>query len=137
MRQFLSATLVVAAMCAPLAAQDAEVTRQTIALGDPGKPATIDVDAGFELAGKTITTARGSLDLAARGIVMGRRIDNLKVAAIVGGGVARAGQALFDPLAEYLDGLEWRPQGHRVHIVPAALGDIAGALGAAHNAMTD
>ena len=44
MRQFLSATLVVAAMCAPLAAQDAEATRQTIALGDPGRPATLDVN---------------------------------------------------------------------------------------------
>lgn len=53
---------------------------------------------------------------------------------IIGGGVARAGRALFDPLAEYLDGMEWRPGGHRVRIVPAALGDIAGALGAARNA---
>src|ERR1051325_943207 len=44
MRQFLSSTLVVAAMCAPLAAQDAEVARQTITLGDPGKPATLDVN---------------------------------------------------------------------------------------------
>jgi len=44
MRQFLSSTLVLAAMCAPLAAQDAEVARQTIALGDPGKPATLDVN---------------------------------------------------------------------------------------------
>jgi len=54
---------------------------------------------------------------------------------IVGGGVARAGSALFDPLAGYLDGMEWRPGGHRVLIAPAALGDIAGALGAARNAM--
>ncbi|MBV8858034.1 MAG: ROK family protein [Acidobacteria bacterium] len=53
---------------------------------------------------------------------------------IIGGGVARAGRALFDPLAEYLDGMEWRPQGHRVRVVPAALGDAAGALGAARNA---
>jgi hypothetical protein len=30
--------------------------------------------------------------------------------------------------------VEWRPQGHRVRIVPAALGDIAGALGAASHA---
>jgi hypothetical protein len=51
--------------------------------------------------------------------------------------VARAGRALFDPLAEYLDGMEWRPGGQRVRIAPAALGDIAGALGAARNAMGD
>jgi glucokinase len=54
---------------------------------------------------------------------------------IVGGGVARAGRALFEPLGHYLDGMEWRPGGQRVRIVPAALGDIAGALGAARYAM--
>jgi glucokinase len=53
---------------------------------------------------------------------------------VIGGGIARAGQALFDPLAEYLDAMEWRPQGHRVRIAAAALGDAAGALGAARNA---
>jgi glucokinase len=54
---------------------------------------------------------------------------------IVGGGVARAGQALFVPLGEYLDTMEWRPGGHRVRVAPAALGDVAGALGAARNAL--
>ena len=54
---------------------------------------------------------------------------------IIGGGVARAGRALFDPLAEYLDTMEWRPQGQSVRIVPASLGDLAGALGAARNAV--
>jgi glucokinase len=54
---------------------------------------------------------------------------------ILGGGVARAGRALFDPLAEYLDTMEWRPGGQRVRIAPASLGDLAGALGAARNAM--
>jgi glucokinase len=53
---------------------------------------------------------------------------------VIGGGVARAGRALFGPLTEYLDGMEWRPQGHRVRVAPAALGDAAGALGAARNA---
>ena len=54
---------------------------------------------------------------------------------IVGGGVARAGAALFDPLARYLDLMEWRPEGAGVRIVPAALGTEAGALGAAWGAM--
>ena len=56
---------------------------------------------------------------------------------IIGGGVARAGEALFGPLGEYLDTMEWRPQGHRVRVAPAALGDLAGALGAARNALGD
>lgn len=54
---------------------------------------------------------------------------------IIGGGIARAGDALFIPLAEYLEKLEWRPQGFQVRVVPALLGSIAGAVGAAYNAM--
>jgi glucokinase len=50
---------------------------------------------------------------------------------VIGGGIARAGPALFEPLAEHLAAVEWRPLGHRVRVVPAALGDLAGAIGAA------
>jgi glucokinase len=54
---------------------------------------------------------------------------------ILGGGIARAGPALFDPLARFLDDFEWRPNGHRVRVIPAALGERAGAIGAARHAM--
>lgn len=54
---------------------------------------------------------------------------------IVGGGIAQAGTALFDPLAEYLDRFEWRPMGHRVPIISAELGEKAGAIGAAYHAI--
>lgn len=54
---------------------------------------------------------------------------------VIGGGIARAGAALFDPLERYLGLMEWRPGGHRVRVVPAALGSAAGALGAARHAM--
>jgi len=54
---------------------------------------------------------------------------------IVGGGIAQAGDALFDPLREHLDRFEWRPLGHKVQVVPAALGDKAGAIGAAYHAI--
>jgi glucokinase len=50
---------------------------------------------------------------------------------VLGGGIARAGAALFDPLAEELDRVEWRPLGQRVRVLPAALGELAGAIGAA------
>jgi glucokinase len=53
---------------------------------------------------------------------------------IIGGGITKAGPILFEPLAEYLDEIEWRPAGRRVSIVPAALGEWAGAYGAAWNA---
>src|SRR4051812_43682771 len=47
---------------------------------------------------------------------------------VIGGGIAKAGEALFTPLAAELDRVEWRPGGHRVPIVPATLGEWAGAL---------
>jgi glucokinase len=52
---------------------------------------------------------------------------------ILGGGIAQAGEALFEPLGRYLDRVEWRPGGHRARLLPAALGDLAGAMGAAYN----
>jgi glucokinase len=54
---------------------------------------------------------------------------------LIGGGICKAGDALFKPLAAYLEELEWRPTGQPVEIVPALLGPEAGAIGAARNAM--
>ncbi len=54
---------------------------------------------------------------------------------VIGGGIARAGAALFDPLNQYLDLMEWRPEGGRVPVRAAALGSSAGALGAARHSM--
>jgi glucokinase len=50
---------------------------------------------------------------------------------VLGGGIAQAGESLFGPLAIELDRVEWRPAGQRVPIVPAQLGEWAGAIGAA------
>jgi glucokinase len=55
---------------------------------------------------------------------------------ILGGGIAaRAGDALMTPLRTWMDEYEWRPDGRGVEIVTAALGDEAGAIGAARRAM--
>ncbi|GMV99484.1 MAG: sugar kinase [Candidatus Hydrogenedentota bacterium] len=54
---------------------------------------------------------------------------------ILGGGNAQLGAALFDPLSLELDSMEWRPGGHCTPVIPAALGELAGAIGAARNAM--
>ena len=56
---------------------------------------------------------------------------------IVGGGIAQAGGALFDPLRKELDRFEWRPLGHTVQVIPAALGEKAGAIGAAYHAIRE
>ncbi len=54
---------------------------------------------------------------------------------ILGGGIARAGADLFNPLREDLAEFEWRPGGAQVRILPARLGDLAGAYGSAWNGM--
>jgi len=54
---------------------------------------------------------------------------------VIGGGVAQAGDALFAPLRDELQRIEWRPAGEGVPVVPARLGKWAGAIGAARYAM--
>ncbi|MBD2702030.1 ROK family protein [Spirosoma sp. BT702] len=50
---------------------------------------------------------------------------------IIGGGITQAGDALFSPLATFMDLFEWRPSGKKTTIVKAHFDDWAGAIGAA------
>jgi len=50
---------------------------------------------------------------------------------VIGGGIARAGAALFGPLEPLVRGFEWNTGGPGVRLVPAELGELAGAFGAA------
>ena len=54
---------------------------------------------------------------------------------LIGGGISKAGDTLFKPLNEYLAKVEWRPNGHRARIIPATLGEWAGSMGSAYNAI--
>ena len=54
---------------------------------------------------------------------------------VLGGGITEAGKDLFKPLEGFMDQYEWRAGGHRVEIVKATYGDLAGAIGAACFAM--
>ena len=68
--------------------------------------------------------------LAAGIVSIVNAIDPARV--ILGGGIAtHAGEALLAPLREWMSAYEWRPRGTGVEIVLAALGDQAGAIGAA------
>ncbi len=58
-------------------------------------------------------------------------------AVILGGGIVRAGEALFTPLREELARVEWRPLGASVPLLPAELGEWAGAIGAARLALLE
>lgn len=50
---------------------------------------------------------------------------------VLGGGITKAGDALYQPLASFMDVYEWRPGGQRTPIRQATFGDFAGAVGAA------
>jgi len=54
---------------------------------------------------------------------------------VIGGGIAKAGPDLFRPLRQFLARFEWRPGGACARLVPARLGERAGAHGAAWNAI--
>ncbi len=58
-------------------------------------------------------------------------------AAIIGGGIARAGDDLFQPLRQFLEPIEWRTKGHELKIIPARMGEYAGAYGAAKQAFSE
>jgi len=55
---------------------------------------------------------------------------------VIGGGIAEAGDILFNPLNEYMNQFEWRAGGSKVEITKAVYGDLAGTIGAASFAMT-
>lgn len=58
-------------------------------------------------------------------------------AIVIGGGIAKAGDLLFERLDAYLEKIEWRPNGHKVLIKAATLGEWAGAIGTAYNAILE
>jgi len=76
-----------------------------------------------------------SIQALAAGIVSLINVLDPEV-VILGGGITRAGRDLFDPLAKSMSPIEWRPFGAGVRVVPAHLGEFAGAIGAARFAMT-
>ncbi len=50
---------------------------------------------------------------------------------VLGGGITQAGDALYKPLAAFMDVYEWRPGDQRTPIRQAQFDDYAGAVGAA------
>ena len=50
---------------------------------------------------------------------------------VLGGGITRAGDALYGPLASFMDVYEWRPGDQRTPVRQAQFDDYAGAVGAA------
>jgi glucokinase len=76
--------------------------------------------AAFERAGRAL----------AAGIASAASLADLRL-AVVGGGVAKAGPLLFDPLRRHLECYASLPFTRRLQVVPATLGGDAGLIGAA------
>ena len=94
--------------------------------------ALIDACADGDREAKTIwsTSVKG---LAAGVVSITNSVDPEVV--VIGGGITLAGDLLFRPLRRFVRKFEWQPGGHRVRVVPAKLGDRAGAFGSAWNAI--
>lgn len=56
-------------------------------------------------------------------------------AILIGGGIAEAGDTLFEPLRVQVEKLEWRLGDQGTRILPARMGTWAGTCGAAYRAM--
>jgi glucokinase len=54
-------------------------------------------------------------------------------AVLIGGGISLSGDALFEPLRRFVSEFEWKSTGYQLKILPATLGEFAGAYGAAWN----
>jgi glucokinase len=50
---------------------------------------------------------------------------------ILGGGITKAGDDLYNPLAEFMDVYEWKNVGNKTPVIQAQHGEMAGAIGAA------
>jgi glucokinase len=121
-----------------------------------GTPGSVEVAMGnctiLERSGGKFTTTHQLVDAFAKGDADARRIwlKSVKAlaaaicsainildpqAVVIGGGIARAGDLLFEPLRDFIAEMEWRPGGQRAEIIPAQLGEYAGAFGSAWNAL--
>lgn len=87
--------------------------------------------AGDELAERV--WMRSLRALAAAVVSLANTVDPQSI--VIGGGIAEAGEHLFNPLKDLVSEREWQPAGARVDIVPAALGSWAGAYGAVYNSL--
>ena len=87
--------------------------------------------AGDEVA--TRVWMRSLRALAAAVVSLVNTIDPQTI--VIGGGIAEAGENLFNPLKDLVSEREWQPAGARVEIVPAVLGSWAGAYGAVYNSL--
>ncbi|MSU48803.1 MAG: ROK family protein [Opitutus sp.] len=109
----------------------------TVAARSQGRFASTAVLVAAHRAGDADATRVWLKSIRALGCTIGSCINLFDPEVVViGGGIAQAGAALFDPLNVELARVEWRPGGYCVPVVAAALGEWAGAIGAAHHSLS-
>ncbi|GAA3770846.1 ROK family protein [Streptomyces chiangmaiensis] len=100
----------------------------------PDGPGAATTQAVAEAAHAGDPVALAAFDRAARAVAVAvGAVANLTEArlAVIGGGVARAGDVLFRPLRSHIDMVTRLSFARGVTVVPAALGERAGVIGAA------
>jgi glucokinase len=109
----------------------------TVARRTGGRFTSTDALIAAHLEGDPLATKAWHASIVALAAALASIVNAVDPSRIIlGGGItARAGDALFVPLRDYMNGFEWRPDGTPVEIVAAQLGDEAGAIGAAKLAM--
>jgi glucokinase len=113
-----------------------EIGNKTIQKRRNGRYANTHALVAAHLAGDLEASKLWQRSIQALGAAIGSLINVLDPEVVIlGGGIARAGASLFGPLEKELERVEWRPGGHQVRILPAQLGDLAGAYGSAWNAI--
>ena len=113
--------------CVETIASGPNMTRWARENGWDAPPEADAANAGDPLALKAFR--RGATAVAAMIASVGAVCDLDRV--VIGGGVAKSGALLFDPVREVLAGHAGLDFLHDLHVVPAELGGDAGLVGAA------
>ncbi|MFC8594716.1 ROK family protein [Streptomyces atroolivaceus] len=119
--------------CLEAIASGTAITRHALALGWQA-PLTPDAAGVAAAARAGDTAALAAFDRAARALAAGIAATAALIEidiAVVGGGVAQAGEVFFGPLARHLRGYAAMPFLKGLRAVPAELGPDAGLVGAA------
>ncbi|MET7370402.1 ROK family protein [Streptomyces sp. NPDC005566] len=121
--------------CLEAIASGTAISRHALALGwQPPRAANADATAVAAAAREGEPAALAAFDRAARALAAGIAATAALIEidiAVVGGGVAQAGEVLFEPLARHLRRYAAMPFLQDLRAVPAELGPDAGLVGAA------
>jgi len=122
-------------ICAMPGSLEVMIGNCTIEARTGGKFQTTHDLVAAHLAGDQAATEIWLRSVRALGVAIAGLINVLDPeAVIIGGGIARAGAALFEPLEKFVRDAEWNVGAAPVKILPAQLGEFAGACGAAWSA---